>query len=477
MLRGKGGTALSIFQRAKEEGVLSTNGHVTSGRDGHGSIGYGINMYDLECAALNCSMWPDNMTTSGMTLNMMEMDMSDFSASPACYASDDIFLQSLVQSTPKLTYQQALARVTITPNVTIVSGDPLNQTSLFNALLIDPPLFGKHHVVLIIFGLVQAPTCCQGLFTAYLLLLNFLLCATIIAVNYHSLEPNSWYPNGGHDEVLTYVTNRMGVLSFANLPLLFLYAGRNNVLLYITNWLHSTFILLHRWIAYIATFEACLHSAVWLQNYITLKAYSTGSRLVYWYWGIIATLAMSLLVPLSILPIRRKLYEVFLVWDVALSAIVVTWITITIGVRAFDRVMRFLRIVRNGICTAEITPIDDDYLRVEIEAWENHPFLVAATLLPYTEDAPSLDAEAHPSADSEGAQRADREGVDKEVFIGTRMVVREILEDVVSKSGDGVVVVVSGPLELADEVRVTVSEAGRKGERKNIKLVEESFSW
>jgi len=52
-------------------------------------------------------------------------------------------------------------------------------------------------------------------------------------------------------EIAVYVSNRLGLLSFADLPLLMLYAGRNNILLWLTIWSHSTFLLLDRWVSYI----------------------------------------------------------------------------------------------------------------------------------------------------------------------------------------------------------------------------------
>lgn len=141
----------------------------TEGRYGDGLIGYGITMYKPNCAvscravisssALNCS----TQSMEGMDgMSMAEMSGMTISTSATCYATDDIFLRTLAycMSThcsgtekvpaweleqwwllniadriqnppiPKWTYQQALDKVTTTPNVTLVSGDPLNQTSL-----------------------------------------------------------------------------------------------------------------------------------------------------------------------------------------------------------------------------------------------------------------------------------------------------------------------------------------------------------
>ena len=70
------------------------------------------------------------------------------------------------------------------------------------------------------------------------------------------------------------------------------------------------------------------------------------------------------------------------------------------AVWAFDRVLRFLRLARNGIRHAQITVLDDDYVRINVDGvasnghaylyfptltwrlWENHPFSVASTTHP-----------------------------------------------------------------------------------------------
>ena len=290
---------------------------------------------------------------------------------------------------------------------------PTRWVTLFNAWLIDPPAIGRHHKDPILWGFTDMPTRGQAIFLLYLVIVNLILCA----VGYSSKQPNAWWPDDRSREVLTYVTNRTGVLSFANVPLLILYAGRNNVLLWLTNWSHSTFLLLHRWIAGIATLEAIVHSVIYLYIKVADGDHSSESRLPYWIWGAVATIGMSVLLPTSILPLRRKLYEAFLLWHIAISVLVVVgcylhiydrfqhqwgyevWIYVAIAVWVFDRMLRLARLARNGIRYANVSVIDDDYIRVDVEGvggdghaylyfptltwrvWENHPFSVSSTVL------------------------------------------------------------------------------------------------
>jgi hypothetical protein len=49
-------------------------------------------------------------------------------------------------------------------------------------------------------------------------------------------------------------------MAYANLPLLWMFAGRNNIFIWATGWQFSTFNLYHRHIARIATLQAIVHS-------------------------------------------------------------------------------------------------------------------------------------------------------------------------------------------------------------------------
>lgn len=289
---------------------------------------------------------------------------------------------------------------------------PQAFVSRFYAYCIDPPVFGKHHAVPVM-GLAIIPTRGQALFILYIWFMNVVLSS----VGYNITWPNSWY-SSKPEEIVAYVGNRAGVLSFANLSLVVLYSSRNNILLYLTNWSHSTFLLIHRWIAVICTIQACVHSAVWLQIYVKqgAKAHAQQAAYEYWIWGIIATMALVVMLPLSILPIRQRMYEVFLASHAVLAVLSMigcllhiyfrftwqwgyeTWVYVAFVIWGFDRFFaRPLRVFRNGFKQAYVTVIDCDYLQIHVpgihasgiaylyfptlswRVWENHPFSVAAT--------------------------------------------------------------------------------------------------
>lgn len=284
-----------------------------------------------------------------------------------------------------------------------------------NSYIIQPPVFGNRHSRPLPYDIGLLPTRGQTLLIFYFIVLNVVLCS----VGYKSYEPNAWYVDR-QAELTAYIANRMGTLSFANLPLLILYSSRNNILLYITDWSRETFVMIHRWIAYICILEAVLHSAIYLRVYIIEGTYSIEIEQPYWIWGVVATLALSLLAPLSLYVMRKRFFEVFLSFHVLLVLLALigcylhvwynyyhqwgyeVWIYAAFAVYAFDRIVRLAKIALNKFRRATITILDDDYFRIDIphvstggghaylsfptlekwHFWESHPFSVLSTVPP-----------------------------------------------------------------------------------------------
>ncbi|GJC99334.1 ferric reductase transmembrane component 4 [Colletotrichum higginsianum] len=326
---------------------------------------------------------------------------------------------------------------------TAVSKKPLNQTSLIaeedwlpsyngqksfedgenghgaNSPLDDPPYHPSRPAIFrppppdpLAGAVGLMPTRGQALFIAYILLTNIFL-----VVFPHSLLQPNYIADSDHAQLTIIVGDRAGVLAFADFVAIFLFSSRNNVLLWLTDWSHSTFLLLHRWVAYACIGQTVLHSTLMWYYYAEWSDWVAESKLPYWYWGIIGTLALCLILPLSVLPIRRRVYEAFLAGHQVLAVLVLVacflhiwylfeykwgyeiWIYIAGGLWGLDRILRVLRVVRNGICTATVSVADSqgDYLRVEIEGiaaeghaylyfptlswrfWENHPFSVLSS--------------------------------------------------------------------------------------------------
>jgi len=63
-----------------------------------------------------------------------------------------------------------------------------------------------------------------------------------------------------HTQYLRYVSDRTGIISFMNFPVIWLFATRNNVVEFLTGWSFATCTNFHRWVARVATLQAVIHS-------------------------------------------------------------------------------------------------------------------------------------------------------------------------------------------------------------------------
>lgn len=121
---------------------------------------------------------------------------------------------------------------------------------------------------------------------------------------------------------------------FYNLPWLWIFAGRNNIFIWLTGWSFQTFNIFHRHIARLAVVQAIVHSI----SYSVLEA-SEGQLTAswkenYWYMGGVATIAMCLLLVVSSMFFRQHTYEVFLLLHIGFS--VLTLVGLFYHVAIFD---------------------------------------------------------------------------------------------------------------------------------------------
>jgi ferric reductase like protein len=295
-------------------------------------------------------------------------------------------------------------------------------SALFDKLkpyLVYPSTIGTYSVRPLPHLLGNVPTVGQSLYIVLFLIINVIL----TAVNYKTILPHAWYANMWQ-EVVAFVFYRTGVFGFVLLPLLILFSSRNNMLLWLTNWSHSTYILLHRWVARIFTLFVLLHSILAVLLWKAYGTFEATEKETFWVWGIVATLCVVILAVASGLYVRQFMYEFFLLSHIILSIFVIigcfyhiyewtgvsltwgyeTWIYVAIVVWFFDRLVRVLRILRSGLRRSKVTDLGGGYVRVDIPGlrwgtepgvhvytyfpslnplrpWENHPFSVVPTAL------------------------------------------------------------------------------------------------
>lgn len=175
--------------------------------------------------------------------------------------------------------------------------------------------------------------------------------------------------------------------------------------------------LFHRWTARVATFQGIAHSIGYSYiKYGKLWRSTTREPWGYWATGVYATIVMSLLLPLSIRPLRVKAYEIFLSLHIVFSLLVLIFlflhvyrfgfapiVYLSFGIWISDRLLRIARViylsyrtVRTQNAQVEITAEDPALLRLTVTStkhkpkpgdyyflyspwWpENHPFTLAS---------------------------------------------------------------------------------------------------
>ncbi|KAB8256537.1 ferric reductase like transmembrane component-domain-containing protein [Aspergillus pseudonomiae] len=257
------------------------------------------------------------------------------------------------------------------------------------------------------------------------------LCIILGCVDYQSFSGNIEM-SSVFQQNWQYSSDRTGILSYACLPFLWLFAGRNNIFLWATNFSVQSFNIFHRHVAWACTIFAIIHSV----NYSVVFAYYDGrfqSVWVqeYWYMGVVATILMSFMLVQSMTILRRIGYETFLIIHIAFAIVVVYalfrhtsfdgtkwngYLWPMVAIWGFDRTVRLVRIaycnlnVRFGkqfvstsqstvhYCEAsdlikvEVYPASTTltpragqhyylYQPVSLKGWENHPFTLGAYVL------------------------------------------------------------------------------------------------
>ena len=125
-----------------------------------------------------------------------------------------------------------------------------------------PTLFGFRQLESLPGHIGYLPSRTLSIFIAIYIAMNIVLSST----SYQGFWPNTFFASPQF-EICEYIGNRTGTLSLVNLSIAILFAGRNNLLIAVTGWSHTTFLTFHRWAARVATLQAVVHSIVYTIAY------------------------------------------------------------------------------------------------------------------------------------------------------------------------------------------------------------------
>ncbi|KAF2105447.1 ferric-chelate reductase-like protein [Lophiotrema nucula] len=169
-------------------------------------------------------------------------------------------------------------------------------------------------------GWCTIPPRIQALTIATFVVLNTVLCS----VSYPVVHGNLYWPKTS-DQLWRYVSDRTGVISLMNFPLVWLFGTRNNVLMWLTGWGFGTFNNFHRWVARVATAQAMVHSVGYTVMIMQRGGWNHMWKYLqkHYFWnGELATIGMCAILGFSVYGLRRSHYEIFLVTHIIFSIVV-----------------------------------------------------------------------------------------------------------------------------------------------------------
>lgn len=248
------------------------------------------------------------------------------------------------------------------------------------------------------------------------------------------------YSVSNRESLIAEVRGRTGHLAVVNMVGLFVLAGRNNPLIWILGVSFDTFNLFHRWIGRIVALESIAHTIAWSVNAHAEKGNDGVNELIqtdaFIQWGLVATIAISLILIQSPGAVRHAFYEVFLHVHqfLAAAALLGVYVHAKLGplpqmpyviaiacIWFYDRIFRFARLTyrnvsfRHGLTKATVEALPGDACRVtfflprpwiykagthayvyfpSISGLQSHPFSIAwsstATTAPVSTDMEML---------------------------------------------------------------------------------------
>lgn len=198
-----------------------------------------------------------------------------------------------------------------------------------------------------------------------------------LSVDYHiQLSPYGSYSQS--QLVTSAIGLRSGYLAIYLLPIVFVTAGRNNVLIYLTGWSFEIWNHFHRNLARLVVLLIIVHAiaySIMVKNVYMTSLSAVWSEPAYKYWapGVLSLVFMGCMLIQAVKFLREKSYEVFVVIHVLLAVgmVVATWyhlkwvgegqklIYAVVALWAFDGAARIARIILSGpLSRADITSHD-----------------------------------------------------------------------------------------------------------------------
>lgn len=175
------------------------------------------------------------------------------------------------------------------------------------------------------------------------------------------------------------IGQRTGVLAMFSVPVLILCAGRNNILIWLTGWTYSRFMVFHRWISRMTALLALIHAILFSVSRSKMGFYPQILLVKYVTFGLIALISICTMCIHSLRFFRNNCYELFVLCHNCFGVLFIAsgWVHLSdlsgteffyaaTAIWGFDKLCRLCRLVHFGVQTAVIELISDETLKVTI---------------------------------------------------------------------------------------------------------------
>jgi predicted ferric reductase len=218
------------------------------------------------------------------------------------------------------------------------------------------------------------------------------------------------------------IAYRIGFVCLAQIPLLFLLSGKNNIIGFLTGMSYERLNWLHRWCARTLFLFATIHFGYWLTDWWPYGGYVgkqiRTNNLV--YWGLTAWCFLAWIVLSSFAPVRRLSYEFFVIQHLVTFSCFIgftykhlqpfpsthVYLWICVGLFFFDRLTRAALMLYTNISyfhpeqrraggmnsfwagKAEFTPLQGGYTKISMKhppiSWQpgQHVFVSCHSVVP-----------------------------------------------------------------------------------------------
>lgn len=238
-----------------------------------------------------------------------------------------------------------------------------------------PALFNQKHTNRVTLG-GTIPT----RFESIVLFVYFVLIVIGECTNYNYYKENTFWKEKKL-QISRYVGDRSGKITVFMINTVYLFAGRNNFLLWLTGWKMSSFYTFHKWIGRMTIVSSFVHTITMLINSYWIKKIHTRKLTSWWRWGSVAMVCGGIMLIQSLPLIRQRFYEVFLYGHIILAIffLVGVWIHVepfgdgpfaysVAAIWCFDRFVRILKMSQFGLRLAHIRSAGSDCLTMTVPA-------------------------------------------------------------------------------------------------------------